>query len=83
MATESVTIRPDMHDAEPVFGNFTGEASQHLWCASALATVVASEVLDSFNDNIQSAMRFLLSQEVRRAEKAQEHESAKRKDGAA
>lgn len=76
MATESVAIRPDMYGAAPVKGNFTGDAGEHLWCAQALACVVASpEAIGAFNSDIQEALRHLLHCEVKRADKAQKAES--------
>ena len=72
MAIESVATRPDTYDADPVQGNFTDEAHAHLWCAHALAIVLTApeRPVDELNDDIQEALRYLLSSEVSRAKKA-------------
>ncbi len=72
MASESVATRPDTYGTDPVHGNFTDEAETHLWCAQALATLVASpeESLSSLNDDLQEALRYLLQREVSRARSA-------------
>ena len=65
--------RPDAYEAPPSHGNFTHEASEHLWCASALATLVATPeaALEELNDDIQAALRYLLHCEIRRARQAE------------
>jgi hypothetical protein len=71
MATESVeqaVIPADMYGAEPLLGNFTDDSEIHLWCANALSCVVSStDAMETFNDNIQEALRYLLHREVSRA----------------
>lgn len=64
---------PDAYGAPPSHGNFTHEASEHLWCASALATLVATPeaALEELNDDIQAALRYLLHCEIRRARQAE------------
>lgn len=71
MANESVeqaAIPPDMYGANPLKGNFTGDSDMHLWCANALACVVSStDAMETFHDDIQEALRYLLHCEVSRA----------------
>lgn len=73
MAIESVATHPESYHAEPVHGNFTGDAAMHLWCADALAAVLAApnEPVDSLNDELQEALRYLLHCEIRRARQAE------------
>ena len=72
MANESLATDPETHGAPPVKGNYTTDAGSHLWCASALARVVASnESLSIWADDIQLALRHLLACEVGRARAAQ------------
>lgn len=77
MATEIVATRPEVYDALPVHGNFTDEAHAHLWCAHALSIVLTApeRPVDELNDDIQEALRYLLSSEVSRAKKAAAAES--------
>lgn len=74
MANESVeqaAIHPEMYDAEPLKGNFTTSSDMHLWCANALACLVSStDAMETFNDDIQEALRHLLHCEVSRARQA-------------
>lgn len=83
MATESVATDPEMYGAPPMLGNYTGDADMHLWCANALARVVATPdaAFESWNDDIQDAIRYLLSCEVSRAKHAHAGEAAGRKRG--
>ena len=73
MAPESVaaieTISPEMHGASPIKGNYTGDADMHLWCAEALARIVGCPEMSfaEWHDDIQNAVRFLLSCETSRA----------------
>ena len=75
MAAETVAMNyaVEMYGADPVHGNFTASADMHLWCAGALSQLVATPdaSLSSMNDDIQATIRYLLSCEIRRAEKAQ------------
>lgn len=63
---------PAIYGADPVLGNYTDDAEQHLWCAQALARVLAAPeiAIDEFNDDIQAALRYLLQSEIGRAHKA-------------
>lgn len=74
MATKTVAIdhKVEIYGADPVHGNFTSSAETHLWCARALSALVATpeSPLDEMNDDIQAAIRFLLSCEIERAQKA-------------
>lgn len=72
MASESVATNPSNYDSEPVEGNFTDCPSIHLWCANALSSVLSAPdaTFDSWNDDIQAAVRYLLSCEVSRAQQA-------------
>lgn len=72
MATEIVSPDPERFGADPVKGNYTGDAYMHLWCAEALAKVVSTPeaALESWHDDIQEALRYLLSCEVSRARAA-------------
>ena len=65
--------RPNAYDAAPSHGNFTDDASAHLWCASALAILVATPdiTLEELNDDAQAALRYLLQCEIRRARHAE------------
>ena len=71
---------PGQYDAEPMHGNFTEESGVHLWCADALATMISTPdaALEEWNDDIQAAVRYLLSCEVGRARQAARAESAAR-----
>jgi len=73
MANASMAIAdPEIHGAQPIKGNFTTDASAHLWCAAALSHVVANdEALGMWNDDIQAALRWLLTCEIERAKAAQ------------
>lgn len=77
MAIESVAADPAYYGADPVKGNFTGDAHMHLWCASALSSIVANDeaTFGAANDDIQAALRYLLSCEVARARAAQAAEA--------
>jgi hypothetical protein len=84
MATTSVAKHPAIYGADPVRGNFTDDSSMHLWCAQALAAVVACrDSMESWNDDIQDALRYLLAKEVARANKASDYERAERAGGVA
>lgn len=80
MATESVATNPSSYGANPVHGNFTGDAHEHLWCANALAIALAApeRAIEELNDDIQAALRYLLSREIDRARHASEAESKER-----
>lgn len=70
---------PQQYDAKPKHGSFTGDSSMHLWCAHALACVVASrDQMEEWNDDIQDGLRYLLQCELARAKQAQLDESLKR-----
>ena len=71
--------RPNAYDAAPSQGNFTEDASAHLWCASALAILVATPemALEEINDDAQAALRYLLQCEIRRARHAEAAEQIK------
>lgn len=74
-AAAAESENPEMYGAPALKGNFTDAAEAHLWCANALASVVASpEAMEDWNDDIQQALRYLLQRETRRAMKAQEAE---------
>ena len=78
MATGSVADDPEFYGAAPIKGNFTTDATAHLWCAGALAAFVANDEA-SFghaNEDMQAALRYLLSCEVRRAQAALASEAA-------
>lgn len=68
----SLATDPSLYGASPVFGNYTDDASGHLWCAAALSTFVANDeaTFGGANDDIQAALRYLLSCEIRRAQAA-------------
>ena len=74
MASESVTTShedPATYGARPVKGNYTEDATLHLWGAKALAKVVANpEAFVQWNSDIQEALRWLLSREIDRANSA-------------
>ena len=71
MASNIVSNDPELHGATPVKGNYTTDSTAHLWCASALAHVVANDdALAMWADDVQQALRFLLSCEVSRARAA-------------
>lgn len=72
MASESVATYPEAYDADPVHGNFTTDAETHLWCANALCKLVVTPAvsLGEMNDDIQEAIRYLLSCEISRAKQA-------------
>lgn len=78
MASESVAIDPGMYGADPVYGNFTEEAHAHLWCANALSVALQDPTrsIGELNDDIQEALRYLLSREVTRARHASTAEHA-------
>lgn len=77
MATESVAADPAYYGADPVKGNYTDDAHMHLWCANALSSIVANDesTFGDANDDIQAALRYLLSREVARARSAQAAEA--------
>ena len=76
MAGNSMLCDPEMHGAPPVKGNFTTDASGHLWCAAALLHVVANdEAFGMWNDDIQAALRWLLTCEIERAKAAKAAEA--------
>jgi hypothetical protein len=62
----------DAYGAAPVRGNYTSDVDGHLWCANALAIMVAnpSIALEELNDDAQEAIRYLLSTEIARAKHA-------------
>lgn len=78
MASESLATDPGYYGAAPVKGNYTIDAHGHLWCAQALAAIVANDEATFANahDDIQAALRYLLSCEVKRANAALAAESA-------
>ena len=84
MAVQSVsseTLDIESYGAKPVLGNYTSEASMHLWCAESLAhtlTGAGLENFDQWNDNIRDGVLYLLSQEIRRARQALRAESDER-----
>ena len=72
MADKIIAADPEKHGASPVKGNYTTDAETHIWCAEALATLVACSDL-AFNDladDIQDALRHLLMNEMTRAKQA-------------
>jgi hypothetical protein len=71
-STSIETAHPEMYGAPPQRGNYTDDASMHLWCANALAAALAApeEPILGLNDDIQSALHYLLSREVSRARSA-------------
>ena len=72
MARKSMLCDPEMHGAAPVKGNYTTDASGHLWCAVALSHVVANDqAFGMWNTDIQAALRWLLTCEIERAKAAQ------------
>ena len=77
MAAEARVIDPEHYEATPIKGNYTTEAASHLWCASALASIVSCDTATfaSVNDDIREALRYLLACEIRRAKAAQAAES--------
>lgn len=78
MASESLATDPAYYGAAPVKGNYTSDAHGHLWCANALSAIVANDeaTFGDANDDIQAALRYLLSCEVSRATAALAAESA-------
>lgn len=77
MAAPILTVDPEQHGAAPAKGNYTTEASAHLWCADALASLVANDeaTYANANEDIQAALRYLLACELRRARAAQAAEA--------
>ena len=73
MTTTAIRKEPSVYGADPVLGNYTTDAAMHLWCANALAIVVLSPdaTFDSWNDDIQDAVRYLLRCEIERAMNAE------------
>jgi len=68
---------PGMYGAAPVHGNYTDDASLHLWCANALAILVSSPTaaVSLLNEDAQDALRYLLRCEVQRSMNAQKAEA--------
>jgi len=66
--------RANAYGAAPSLGNFTEDAHAHLWCAHALAILVATPdmALEELNDDAQNALRYLLSCKIRRAKHAED-----------
>jgi len=81
MATNSLAADPEQYGAAPAKGNFTTDASAHLWCAAALGYLVANDeaTFANANDDIQAALRHLLACEVGRARAAQLAEEERRR----
>lgn len=78
MATQTVPTHhnpehptnPELYDAPPVHGNFTGDPDQHIACAEAMAIVITGEGFESFkswNETIKQDYLWALSLEIRRA----------------
>jgi len=78
MAIESLATDPEQYGAAPVKGNYTSDASMHLWCANALACIVSNDesTFGCANADIQAALRYLLRCEIGRARAAQAAEAA-------
>ena len=72
---------PRLYGASPMAGNFTGDTEEHLWCANALGVALSDpdRSIGELNDDIQAALRYLLSREIARAMKACEASTAARK----
>lgn len=72
MATHSLAADPEQYGAAPVKGNYTTDASAHLWCAQALGYLVANDeaAFGHAHDDIQAALRHLLACEIGRAHAA-------------
>lgn len=72
MADKIIAADPEKHGAAPVKGNYTTDAETHIWCAEALAMVMAWKDV-SFGElpaDVQDALRHLLMNEMTRARQA-------------
>ena len=59
MADKIIAADPEKHGAAPVKGNYTTDAETHIWCAEALAMVMAWKDV-SFGElpaDVQDALR--------------------------
>ena len=73
MAAHILTVDPGQHGAAPAKGNYTTQASAHLWRADALAPLIANDeaIYGNADENMRAALRYLLVCELRRARATQ------------
>mgnify|MGYP001415166645 FL=1 len=76
MANKIIAADPEQHGAAPVKGNDTTDAETHMWCAEALARVVACQdaTFAELPADVQDALRHLLMNEMTRAKQARADE---------
>lgn len=76
MANKIIAADPEKHGAAPVKGNYTTDAETHMWCAEALARVVACQdaTFAELPADVQDALRHLLMNEMTRAKQARADE---------
>ena len=76
MANKIIAADPEQHGAAPVKGNYTTDAETHMWCAEALARVVACQdaTFAELPADVQDALRHLLMNEMTRAKQARADE---------
>lgn len=72
MANKIIAADPESYGAAPVKGNYTTDAETHMWCAEALARVVACQdaTFAELPADVQDALRHLLMNEMTRAKQA-------------
>lgn len=83
MAMNSLAADPEQYGAAPLKGNYTTDASAHLWCAQALGYLVANDeaTFGHAHGDIQAALRHLLACEIGRAHAALAADAAEARQG--